>query len=65
MNIDHEHWVFNLASAFFRDVFPFIMPGVPMTRYLRQLPYCQQYSIFQGLGELAMEDTVGHTALAL
>ena len=31
----------------------------------RQLPYWQQYSIFQTIDELELEDTVGHAALAL
>ena len=36
-----------------------------MARRLRQLPYWQQYSIFQTLDELELEDTVGNTALTL
>jgi len=31
----------------------------------RQLPYWQQYSIFQTIDELELEDTVGNMALAL
>jgi hypothetical protein len=36
-----------------------------MARCLHQLPSWQQYNIFQTLDELELEDTVGHTTLAL